>query len=109
MTVNRDQLFAELDKLSADEIEAGLDAGVWSEDRRQLVEHYLDQMKLTTLQMDIADTAKVAAQAAEGQSRRATSLAMAALILAAGAMLAATAAGLIAFLALRRYGFEPPW
>jgi len=34
---------------------------------------------------------------------------MAALILAAGAMLAATAAGLIAFLALRRYGFEPPW
>jgi len=46
MTVNRNQLFAELDKLSADEIEAGLDAGVWSEDRRQLVEHYLDQMKL---------------------------------------------------------------
>jgi hypothetical protein len=109
MTVNRDQLFAELDKLSADEIEADLDAGVWSEDRRQLVEHYLDQMKLTTLQMDIADNAKVAAQAAAGQSRRATSLAMAALILAAGAMLAATAAGLIAFLALRRYGFEPPW
>jgi len=109
MTVNRDQLFAELDKLSADEIEAGLDAGVWSEDRRQLVEHYLDQMKLTTLQMDIADNAKVAAQAAADQSRRATSLAMAALILAAGAMLAATAAGLIAFLALRRYGFEPPW
>jgi len=66
MPVNRDQLFAELDKLSADEIEAGLDAGVWSEDRRQLVEHYLDQMKLTTLQMDIADNAKVAAQAAAG-------------------------------------------
>jgi len=109
MTVNRNQLFAELDKLSADEIEAGLDAGVWSEDRRQLVEHYLDQMKLTTLQMDIADTAKVAAQAAEAQSRRATSLATAALILAAGAMLAAMAAGLIAFLALRRYGFELPW
>ena len=107
--MNRDQLFAELDKLSADEIEAGLDAGVWSEDRRQLVEHYLDQMKLTTLQMDIADTAKVAAQAAEVQSRRATSLAMAALILAAGAMLGAMAAALIAFLALRRYGFEPPW
>jgi hypothetical protein len=39
MTVNRDQLFAELDGLSADEIEAGLDAGVWSGDRRQLVEH----------------------------------------------------------------------
>jgi hypothetical protein len=30
MTVDRDQLYIELDKLSADEIEAGLDAGVWS-------------------------------------------------------------------------------
>jgi hypothetical protein len=30
------------------------------------VEHYLDQMKLTTLQMDIADTAKVAAQSGRG-------------------------------------------
>src|SRR5262249_47996825 len=98
MTVNRDQLFAELDKLSADEIEAGLDAGVWSEDRRQLVEHYLDQMKLTTLQMDIADNAKVAAQAAAGQSRRGTSLAKAALILAAGGVLGAAAGGVIALL-----------
>ena len=60
MTLKLDQLFAELDELSADEIEAGLDAGVWSEERRQLVEHYLDQMKLMTLQMDIADNAKVA-------------------------------------------------
>jgi hypothetical protein len=101
MTVNRDQLFAELDKLSADEIEAGLDAGVWSGDRRQLVEHYLDQMKLTTLQMDIADTAKVAAQTAQGHSRRATSIAMAALIIAIGAMVAAMASAFVAFLALR--------
>src|SRR5262249_61609244 len=83
MTVNRDQLFAELDKLSADEIEAGLDAGVWSEGRRQLVEHYLDQMKLTTLQMDIADNAKVAAQAAGGEAGRGTSLAKEGLDLAA--------------------------
>jgi hypothetical protein len=109
MTVNRDQLFAELDGLSADEIEAGLDAGVWSGDRRQLVEHYLDQMKLTTMQIEAAEAAKVAAQAAEGQSRRATSMATVALVLAAGAMLAAMAAALIAFLALRRYGFQPPW
>ena len=109
MTVDRDQLFAELDKLSADEIEAGLYAGVWSGDRRQLVEHYLDQMKLATLQMDIADTDKVAAKAAEGQSRRATSIATAALIIAVGAMIAAMASAIIAFLALRRYGFQPPW
>jgi transcription initiation factor TFIIIB Brf1 subunit/transcription initiation factor TFIIB len=105
MTVNRDQLFAELDGLSADEIEAGLDAGVWSEDRRQLVEHYLDQMKLTTMQMEAAETAKAAAQAAEGHSRRATSIAMAALIIAAGAMIAAMAAAFVAFRALRNWSW----
>jgi ABC-type spermidine/putrescine transport system permease subunit II len=32
-----------------------------------------------------------------------------AFIVAAGALIAAMAAGLIAFLALRRYGFQPPW
>ena len=101
MTVNRDQLFAELDKLSADEIEAGLDSGVWSGERRQLVKHYLDQLQVTTLQMEIAETARTAAQAAESQSRRATSIAMAALILAVGAMIAAMAAAFVAFLGLR--------
>jgi Pyruvate/2-oxoacid:ferredoxin oxidoreductase gamma subunit len=109
MTVNRDQLFAELNKLSADEIEAGLDAGVWSSERRQLVEHYLDQLQVTTMQMEATEAAKAAAQAAEAHSRRATSTAMAALILAAGAMIAAMASAFIAFLALRRYGFQPPW
>jgi hypothetical protein len=37
MAVNRDQLFAELEALSEDEIETGLDAGVWGEDKHQLV------------------------------------------------------------------------
>jgi hypothetical protein len=32
-----------------------------------------------------------------------------ALIIAVGAMVAAMAAAFIAFLALRRYGFQPPW
>jgi flagellar biosynthesis/type III secretory pathway M-ring protein FliF/YscJ len=73
------------------------------------VEHYLDQLKVTTIQFDTAESAKTAAQAAEVQSRRATSIAMAALVLAAGAMIAAMASAFIAFLALRRYGFEPPW
>jgi hypothetical protein len=49
MAVNRDQLFAELEALSEDEIETGLDAGVWGEDKRQLVEHYLDQLMTTML------------------------------------------------------------
>jgi hypothetical protein len=32
-----------------------------------------------------------------------------ALIIAVGAMVAAMAGALIAFLALRKYGFQPPW
>ena len=103
MTVNREQLFAELEALSEEEIEAGLEAGVWSEDRRQLVEHYLDQMKLTTMQLEAASSAKEAAQAAEAQARRATSMAIASLIIAAGAMVAAMAAAFVAFLALRNW------
>jgi hypothetical protein len=102
MTVNREQLFAELEALSEEEIEAGLEAGVWSEDRRQLVEHYLDQMKLTTMQFEAAGSAKEAAVSAEAHARRATSMALAALIIAAGAVLAAMAAAFIAFLALQQ-------
>jgi hypothetical protein len=56
MAVNRDQLFGELEALTEAEIEAGLDAGVWGEDKRQLVEHYLDQLKLTTMQFEAATT-----------------------------------------------------
>jgi hypothetical protein len=58
MTVNRDQLFTELDSLMKEEIEAGLAADVWDEPKRQLVEHYLDQMKLTTMQLEAASSAK---------------------------------------------------
>jgi hypothetical protein len=103
MTVNRDQLFTELDSLMKEEIEAGLAADVWDEPKRQLVEHYLDQMKLTTMQLEAASSAKEAAQAAEAQARRATSMAIASLIIAAGAMVAAMAAAFVAFLALRNW------
>jgi hypothetical protein len=43
------------------------------------------------------------------EASRAKLRATAAMILAAGAMVAAMAAAFIAFLALRKYGFEPPW
>jgi hypothetical protein len=102
MTVDRDQLYIELDKLSADEIEAGLDAGVWSGERRQLVKHYLDQLQVTTMQMEAAEAAKAAAQSAERQSSKATSLATAALIVAVGAMIAAVASAFVAFLGLQK-------
>jgi hypothetical protein len=101
MIPNREQLFAELNKMSAVGIEAGLEAGVWGEPSRQLVEHYLDQMQVTTLQLEATETAKAAAQVAEGQSRKAISLAIAALIIAGGAMVAAIASAFVAVLALR--------
>jgi hypothetical protein len=74
MAVNRDQLFAELEALTEAEIEAGLDAGVWGEDKRQLVEHYLDQLKLTTMQLEAATSAKEAAFASAANAK-ATSIA----------------------------------
>jgi hypothetical protein len=49
--------------------------------------------------------ARVAFEEAIKTKTRAT----AAFIIAGGAMLAAMAAVFIAFLALRRYGFQPPW
>jgi len=103
MDLNREQLIAELDKLSAEEIEAGLEAGVWSEPRRQFVEHYLDQMQVTTLQLEATEAAKAAAQLAVEKSRKAISIATAALIIAAGAMLAAIASAFVAFLGLRHW------
>jgi hypothetical protein len=99
--VNRDQLFAELEALSENDIEAGLDTGVWGEDKCQLVEHYLDQLKLTTMQFDAATTAKEAALAAAAHAKKATSIALASLIVAAGAMVAAMASAFVAFLALQ--------
>jgi hypothetical protein len=96
MAVNRDQLFAELEALSENDIEAGLDTGVWGEDKCQLVEHYLDQLKLTTMQFEAATTAAA-------HAKKATSTALAALIIAAGAMVAAMASAFVAFLALRNW------
>jgi len=53
----------------------------------------------------VGDVARLAVDEASRAKLRAT----AAMILAAGAMVAAMAAAFIAFLALRKYGFQPPW
>ena len=103
MIPNRQQLYVELNNMSAEEIEAGLEAGVWGDPSRQLVEHYLDQMQVTTLQLEAGEKAKAAAQMAQAYSRKAISLATMALIIAIGAMLAAIAAGLVAIMALRHW------
>jgi hypothetical protein len=116
MTETRDQLlFADLKALTEEQIEVGLAAGVWGDPLRPLVQNYLLQMKLKRIEEDAAAQLGVlrdagdAVRLAVGEASRAKMRATAALIIAAGAMVAAMAAAFIAFLALRKYGFQPPW
>jgi hypothetical protein len=44
--VNREELFDELDGLTDEQIKMRLEAGVWSEEERPSVEHYLSAAKL---------------------------------------------------------------
>jgi len=46
MVVNPNQLFTDPHALTEEQIDIGLEAGVWGEPARPLVQHYLDQMKL---------------------------------------------------------------
>ena len=110
MTLSKehDKLFADLKALNEQQIEVGLAAGVWNEQVRPLVQHYLYDLKLKRVEAaaeELGDTRKAARVAIE----KAKFWATAAFIIAGGGMLAAMAAALIAFLALRRYGFQPPW
>jgi hypothetical protein len=113
MTENRehDKLFADLDALSEEQIQVGLAAGVWSEQVRPLVQHYLYDLKLKRVEAaaEQLDDVREAARVAVSEAVKSKTRAAAALIIASGAMLAAMLAALVAFLALRRYGFEPPW
>src|SRR4029450_4149828 len=43
---DHDKLFADIDALTEEQIEVGLAAGVWSEQVRPLVQHYLYDLKL---------------------------------------------------------------
>jgi threonine dehydratase len=107
---DRDQLMTDLDALTEEQIEAGLAAGVWGESNRPLVQHYLYQMTLARIEAaaeQLVRSTNNAAQAALEDASAAKLRATAALIISAGAMLAAMAAAFIAFLALR--GFEALW
>jgi hypothetical protein len=106
-----DKLFADLEALNEQQIEVGLAAGVWNEQVRPLVQHYLYDLKLKRVEAaaDELDETRKAARVAVEEAGKAKFWATAAFIIAGGAMLAAMAAALIAFLALRRYGFQPPW
>jgi hypothetical protein len=113
MTENKehDKLFADLDALTEQQIEVGLAAGVWNEQVRPLVQHYLYDLKLKRVEAaaDRLNETEKAAQLAVSEAIKAKTRANEALIIGVGAMVAAMAGAFIAFLALRRYGFQPPW
>jgi hypothetical protein len=113
MTENKDhdKLFNDLDALNEEQIEVGLAAGVWSEQVRPLVQHYLYDLKLKRVEAaaDRLNEMQKAARLAVEEAIKAKTRATAAFILAGGAMVAAMAGAFIAFLALRKYGFQPPW
>ena len=113
MTENKehDKLFADLDALTEKQIEVGLAADVWNERVRPLVQHYLYDLKLKRVEAaaDRLTEMEKAVRLAVGEAIKAKARANEALIIGVGAMLAAMAGALIAFLALRKYGFQPPW
>ena len=102
-------MFADLDALTLEQVEAGLAAGVWGDDARLTVEHYALKRKFAADQRNAVVTAQQAAKLAINQVASAKLWATAAFIIAAGAMLAAMAAGLIAFLAVRGFSLNTLW
>ena len=107
MTVSQKQLFLDLEALSEEQIEVGLEAGVWGNPARPAVERHLDQMKLDRVeaaavdQLAVARAAITAVRQALDEARATKAWAISALIVSGGAMLAAMASAFIAFLALR--------
>jgi hypothetical protein len=113
MTENKehDKLFADRDALTEQQIEVGLAADVWNERVRPLVQHYLYDLKLKRVEAaaDRLNEIEKAVRLAVSEAIKAKTRANEALIIGLGAMVAAMAGALIAFLALRKYGFQPPW
>jgi hypothetical protein len=106
MSVKREQLFTDLEVLSEEQIEVGLEAGVWGDPARAAVQRYLDQLKLARVEAVASEAARAAIQAALVASEEASKSklrATVALIFAGGAMVAAMAAAFVAFLALRNW------
>lgn len=101
MSVNQKQLFLDLEALSEEQIEVGLQAGVWGDPARPVVERYLDQMKLGRVEA-AASEQLAAAREAINEASAMKVWAISALIIAGGAMLAAMASAFVAFLALRQ-------
>ena len=113
MVVERDEFFAELDRLTEKEIEARLDS--WDREQLALIQEYLDQRVSARAKAEQAAQIKAAPSAQDDAvvaslvevASTANTKATAALILSVGAMLAAMASALVAFLALR--GWTMSW
>lgn len=102
---DKDMLFAQLDGLLEDEIRARLATGIWGDEKRRLVQLYLDDKALQrakaaqaeqTIARSAKDAAWAAVDAAKSANRRAT-VAIAIAIISAGA---AIPAAIIAVLSL---------
>jgi hypothetical protein len=108
MAVDLDALYDDLEVLTEQQIEVGLAAGKWDERERQLVEHYLDRIKLEEAkaavaeQLEISRSTKEAVLTGVSAANRANFLATAALILSTGAMLAVIAMAVLFYVALGR-------
>ena len=107
MAEEHDRLFADLDALTEEQIQVGLAAGVWNEQVRPLVQHYLQDRKLKRVEVAAAhlDEVRDAARVAVEEAVKSKTWATVAVIIAAGAMLAAMAAAFVAFLALRDWSW----
>jgi hypothetical protein len=107
--MDRDKFFAELDQLTPAEIEARLPT--WDMEKLVLAQEYIDQKEMQpgeAAETAAAETAPTNTGTKEDRvqvsvevARRAHTTAMMALIFSIGAMLAAIAAAVLAFLALR--------
>jgi phytoene/squalene synthetase len=113
MVVGRDEFFAELDGLTETEIDARLD--LWDQEQLALIQEYLDQRVLGRAKAEPPPQITAAPSAHDDPvmaslvevASTANAKATAALILSVGAMLAAMASALVAFLALR--GWTITW
>jgi hypothetical protein len=92
LSKEHDKLFADLKALNEQQIEVGLAAGVWNEQVRPLVQHYLYDLKLKRVEAaaDRLTEMEKAMRLAVGEAIKAKTRANEALIIALGAMLGST-------------------
>ena len=99
--MNRSEFFALLDSLTTSEIEARLSS--WNDKQLELVEEYVGVRRQNRVSNDpnLDEGTLATTELAVQTATRAKNLAMIALVIAIGAMLAAIASGLVAFVALQ--------